>query len=92
MKPLYGHQQDAKIGYNPTKPGRPAAGLDLVRSTAASQPARPWFAIGGISDAQRLEDVLRAGARRIVVVRAITEAADPERVAAAFTQRLRSSR
>jgi thiamine-phosphate pyrophosphorylase len=74
----------------PTKPGRPAAGLDLVRSTAASQPARPWFAIGGISDAQRLEDVLQAGARRVVVVRAITEAADPERVAAAFTQRLRS--
>ncbi|MBV8995220.1 MAG: thiamine phosphate synthase [Pseudonocardiales bacterium] len=76
----------------PTKPGRPAAGLNLIRSTAASQPARPWFAIGGISDAQRLEDVLRAGARRVVVVRAITEAADPERVAAAFTQRLRSER
>ena len=24
MKPLYGHQQDAKVGYNPTKPGRPS--------------------------------------------------------------------
>jgi thiamine-phosphate pyrophosphorylase len=76
----------------PTKPGRPAAGLDLIRSTAASQPARPWFAIGGISDPHRLEDVLRAGARRVVVVRAITEADDPAQAAAAFAQRLRSSR
>jgi thiamine-phosphate pyrophosphorylase len=37
---------------------------------------KPWFAIGGI-DEQRLGEVLQAGARRIVVVRAITEAADP---------------
>ena len=74
----------------PTKPGRPAAGLDLIRSTAASPPARPWFAIGGIENAHRLEEVLRAGARRVVVVRAITEADDPERAAAAFARRLRS--
>jgi thiamine-phosphate pyrophosphorylase len=76
----------------PTKPGRPAAGLELIRSIAAAQPARPWFAIGGIENVQRLEDVLRAGAKRVVVVRAITEAADPEALAAAFAQRLRSSR
>ncbi|MCA1821692.1 MAG: thiamine phosphate synthase [Pseudonocardiaceae bacterium] len=76
----------------PTKPGRPAAGLDLIRSTAAALPARPWFAIGGISDPHRLEDVLRAGARRVVVVRAITESDDPAQAAAAFTQRLRSAR
>jgi len=24
VKPLYGHQQDAQVGYNPTKPGRPS--------------------------------------------------------------------
>src|ERR1041385_9358926 len=24
VKPLYGHQEDAKVGYNPQKPGRPA--------------------------------------------------------------------
>lgn len=24
VKPLYGHQEDAKVGYNPTKPGRPS--------------------------------------------------------------------
>jgi thiamine-phosphate pyrophosphorylase len=77
----------------PTKPGRPATGLDLVRgirvSTAA---ARPWFAIGGIESPQRLEEVRSAGADRVVVVRAITEAADPKAAAAAFARRLRSAR
>lgn len=68
----------------PTKPGRTAPGLDLVRATAAARPQRPWFAIGGI-DEQRLTDVLEAGADRVVVVRAITEAADPK----AAAQRLR---
>ncbi|MEV5836568.1 thiamine phosphate synthase [Nocardia sp. NPDC052112] len=64
----------------PTKPGRQAAGLDLVRSTADAHPSRPWFAIGGI-DAERLPEVLAAGAERVVVVRAITEARDPEAAA-----------
>ncbi|AGM09947.1 thiamine phosphate synthase [Amycolatopsis keratiniphila] len=64
----------------PTKPGRSAPGLDLVRSTAASGTTRPWFAIGGI-DTERLPEVLAAGAARIVVVRAITEAEDPEAAA-----------
>jgi thiamine-phosphate pyrophosphorylase len=41
---------------------------------------KPWFAIGGI-DGQRLPDVLAAGARRIVVVRAITAAQDPRAAA-----------
>ncbi len=76
----------------PTKPGRPAAGLDLIRRVATATPTRPWFAIGGIENMQRLEEVRAAGADRIVVVRAITEAADPQATAAAFAQRLRSSR
>jgi thiamine-phosphate pyrophosphorylase len=59
----------------PTKPGRPAVGLDLVRY-AAERERRPWFAIGGI-DSENLSDVVGAGARRIVVVRAITEASRP---------------
>ncbi|MDQ3152004.1 MAG: thiamine phosphate synthase [Actinomycetota bacterium] len=71
----------------PTKPGRPAAGLDLVRTTAAAGPARPWFASGGI-DADRLDAVRAAGAERVVIVRAITEAADPGAAAAAFARRL----
>jgi thiamine-phosphate pyrophosphorylase len=64
----------------PTKPGRPAPGLQLVRVTADLAPDKPWFAIGGI-DADRLPDVLEAGARRIVVVRAITAAEDPRSAA-----------
>ncbi|GAA1683892.1 thiamine phosphate synthase [Fodinicola feengrottensis] len=72
----------------PTKPGRPAAGLDLVRETAASGTARPWFAIGGI-DADRLDEVIAAGARRVVVVRAITDADDPRAAAERFAIRLR---
>jgi thiamine-phosphate pyrophosphorylase len=59
----------------PTKPGRPAAGLEPVRH-AAEHAAQPWFAIGGISP-HTLDEVLDAGARRIVVVRAITQAEDP---------------
>ncbi len=41
---------------------------------------KPWFAIGGI-DEQRLPEVLDAGARRVVVVRAITAADDPQAAA-----------
>jgi thiamine-phosphate pyrophosphorylase len=70
----------------PTKPGRPAPGPGLLRHAARSG-TRPWFAIGGIDDA-RLDEVLAAGARRIVVVRAITEAADPEAAARALRGRL----
>ena len=60
----------------PTKPGRPAPGLALVRAAAQRNPVKPWFAIGGI-DEQRLPEVLDAGATRVVVVRAITAAEDP---------------
>jgi thiamine-phosphate pyrophosphorylase len=73
----------------PTKPGRPAPGLDLVRTVAGRAPARPWFAIGGI-DGDRLGEVLAAGAERVVVVRAITEADDPRAAAAGLSARLRS--
>jgi thiamine-phosphate pyrophosphorylase len=62
----------------PTKPGRPAAGLEYIRHAASNPPAtgRPWFAIGGI-DPLTLPEVVGAGAARIVVVRAVTEANDP---------------
>ncbi|RSO12028.1 thiamine phosphate synthase [Streptomyces sp. WAC 06783] len=73
----------------PTKPGRHAPGLDLVRYAAARRPERPWFAIGGI-DADNLDEVLAAGARRVVVVRAITEAEDPGAAAAALAKRVRA--
>ena len=64
----------------PTKPGRAAPGLPLVTAAADLRTGKPWFAIGGI-DAQRLPEVLAAGARRIVVVRAITAAPDPRAAA-----------
>jgi len=63
----------------PTKEGRPAVGLDLVRY-AAAHAKLPWFAIGGI-DASNVADVVAAGATKIAVVRAIVEADDPERAA-----------
>jgi thiamine-phosphate pyrophosphorylase len=72
----------------PTKPGRPAPGLSLVRYAAERRPRVPWFAIGGI-DASTLEPVLDAGARRVVVVRALTEADDPGAAAAELAARLR---
>ncbi|MFJ2301606.1 thiamine phosphate synthase [Streptomyces sp. NPDC087787] len=75
----------------PTKPGRPAPGLGLVRYTASLGTDRPWFAIGGI-DLGNLDQVLEAGARRVVVVRAITEADDPGAAAAEFAERLRQAR
>jgi thiamine-phosphate pyrophosphorylase len=71
----------------PTKPGRPAAGLELVRHTAALAVPRPWFAIGGIG-LDNLGQVLDAGARRVVVVRAITQAADPAAAVTGFVRRL----
>lgn len=78
----------------PTKPGRAAVGLDLVRYAAeavgaagGTQAMLPWFAIGGI-DLGNVEQVVKAGAGRIVVVRAITEASDPAAAAAALVAAL----
>jgi thiamine-phosphate pyrophosphorylase len=66
----------------PTKPGRPAAGLDYVRyATERATPAEmPWFAIGGI-DLDNAGEVVAAGAERLVVVRAIRDAEEPAEVA-----------
>jgi thiamine-phosphate pyrophosphorylase len=71
----------------PTKPGRPAAGLELVRYAAEQHTTLPWFAIGGINEAN-LDEVIGAGATRVVVVRAITEATDPISAAEILKKRL----
>ena len=88
------HQIEAAIGAGvdyigvgpvhatPTKPGRPPVGLELVRYAAEHCPL-PFFAIGGI-DTGNVVAVRAAGARRIAVVRALTEAADPETTAHAL--------
>ncbi|GFG87676.1 thiamine phosphate synthase [Mycolicibacter algericus] len=67
----------------PTKPGRPAPGLELLRFAVDQRADKPWFAIGGI-DAERLPQVVAAGAGRVVVVRAITAADDPQAAASAL--------
>lgn len=79
----------------PTKPDYRPAGLDLVRYAAQAAPpsdisAKPWFAIGGI-DLGNLDEVLAAGARRVCVVRAITQADDPEAAARELSSRLREA-
>ncbi|MDN5760505.1 MAG: thiamine phosphate synthase, partial [Tomitella sp.] len=58
-----------------------------VRPGAAEAPPRPWFAIGGIDEA-KVPEVREAGARRIVVVRAVTAAPDPEAAAHALRSAL----
>lgn len=70
----------------PTKPGRPAVGLELVRY-AAARSRLPFFAIGGIN-ALNLHEVIRAGASRVAVVRAIAESHDPREAAHAMRQAL----
>jgi thiamine-phosphate pyrophosphorylase len=73
----------------PTKAGRPAVGLALV-GYAAAHARQPWYAIGGI-DETNVAEVVAAGATRIAVVRAIGDAVDPERAAAALRAVVRSA-
>ena len=70
----------------PTKEGRAAVGLELVRYAAANAKV-PFFAIGGI-DETNVADVVAAGASRIAVVRAITDAPDPQAAAARLARAL----
>lgn len=70
----------------PTKPGRQAVGLELVRY-AAGRTRKPFFAIGGIEQAN-VGAVLDAGATRVAVVRAIAAAADPAAAARGLREAL----
>ena len=72
----------------PTKQGRPPIGLDPIRHAAAVAHDRPWFVTGAMS-AATARPVLAAGASRLVVVRAITEAEDPRAAAAEMAALLR---
>ena len=74
----------------PTKAGRAAAGLDYVRYAAARAAGVPWFAIGGI-DSDNVHEVIAAGARRVVVVRAVRDADDPEQAARVLRDVLRTA-
>ena len=66
----------------PTKEGRPAIGVEPIKY-AAAHVSVPWFAIGGL-DTGTVGAVVKAGARRIVVVRALADADDPEAAARAL--------
>ncbi len=68
------------VAETPTKPGRPGTGLDLV-AYARERVELPWFVTGGMNP-RTLPAAMEAGARRIVVVRALVEAPDPASVAA----------
>ncbi len=70
----------------PTKPGRPGTGLGYLSYAAGSAESRPWFVTGGVTP-ETVPAMVGAGARRFVVVRYLTEAADPETAA----RRLRDS-
>ena len=76
------------IHATPTKPGRPGTGLEVVRH-AATTARRPWFAIGGLNE-ETLPPAVAAGATRIVVVRAVTEAEDPAAAVRALLEHLPS--
>ena len=80
--PLVDYIGVGPVHETPTKAGRPAVGVELVRY-AAAHAAAPFFAIGGL-DESNLGDALAAGARRAVVLRAVADANDPERAARAL--------
>ena len=72
------------VSPTPTKPGRPGTGVEYLRY-AARTAARPWFVTGGVTP-DTVGAMLAAGARRFVVVRWLTEAADPEKAARALRE------
>ncbi len=60
----------------PTKPGRHGTGVDYARYAQRTSD-RPVFVTGGVSSTN-VADLVRAGLRHFVVVRALTESSDPE--------------
>lgn len=67
------------VNATPTKPGRPGVGLEYLRY-AAVRAAHPWFVTGGVTP-HTIPEMAQAGGRRFVVVRWLTDAADPRRAA-----------
>ena len=79
------------LGVGPTFPSTTKtfdefAGLDFLREATAAT-TLPWFAIGGIN-AENLDDILDAGARRVAVSSAITRAEFPRQATATLRHRL----
>ena len=74
------------VAPTPTKPGRPGTGPDHI-AYAVRTAGRPVFVTGGVTPAT-IGPLLATGARRFVVVRWLTEAADPEAAARALRDTL----
>ena len=73
----------------PTKPGRPAIGLeDIARVHAAVR--IPIFCIGGIK-LENLDAIIAAGARRVVIVSGLLQAPDIAGYARRATERLQAA-
>ena len=68
----------------PTKPGRPGTGLDYIREAVSRSPWPVWIT-GGV-DPDTVGEMIEAGARHFVVVRWLTDAADPGRHARQLRQ------
>lgn len=77
------------VNATPSKPGRSPVGLSYV-AAAAAECSIPWFAIGGI-DGSTVAAVRQAGARRVAVIRAITEAVNPHRATRALLDQLEAA-
>lgn len=82
----------------PTKPGRPGTGVGYVELAAekaahGGKPGSPlpFFVTGGVTPAS-VESLAAAGARGFVVVRYLTEAADPRRAAQELRRAIDASR
>jgi thiamine-phosphate pyrophosphorylase len=75
------------VSPTPTKPGRPGTGLEYL-TYAAGHSGRPWFVTGGVTP-QTVPEMVAAGACRFVVVRWLTEAADPEGAARDLSDAIR---
>jgi thiamine-phosphate pyrophosphorylase len=60
----------------PTKPGREGTGLDYAVASERHSD-RPVFVTGGVNE-HNVADLVAAGLRHFVVVRALTESSDPE--------------
>jgi thiamine-phosphate pyrophosphorylase len=68
----------------PTKPGRAGTGLEYV-SLASARAEVPIFVTGGVTP-EKVPALVAAGVRHFVVVRHLTQAADPRRAALALRQ------
>lgn len=78
--PLADYLSVGPVEATPTKPGRPGTGRSYVAFTHQAAEPRPRFITGNVTD-QAIPALVAAGARRFVVVRALTEASDPRRAA-----------